>query len=399
MFTEKQLENYADVLVWGLRTARERKYRKGDIVSIRYNLPAIRLVENIYAKLLRMGIRPVLRADLSSVMERCFFEISDSGQLKFIPPGEKILFRHLNGSIVVHAPESMTHLSGIDPKKIGEATLARKPLRDLLDKRDEKGLFGWTLCIFPTPEMAGHAGLTIKEYTRQIVNACYLDRPSPVSEWEAVFKNAVELKKWLNAMKVEYYHIESENVDLKITPGEKRKWVGLSGHNIPSFELFISPDWRGTDGVYFADQPSYRSGNLIHEIRLIFKKGSAVEMSAKKGGQFLKKQLSIDKGADKVGEFSLTDKRFSKIDRFMANTLFDENYGGKYGNCHLALGSSYSDTYRGDVSELTKGLKKKLGFNDSALHWDMVNTEKKRVTAHLKGGKEKTIYENGLFQY
>jgi aminopeptidase len=40
-----------------------------------------------------------------------------------------------------------------------------------------------------------------------------------------------------------------------------------------------------------------------------------------------------------------------------------------------------------------------LGFNDSALHWDLVNTQKKRVTAHLKGGRKTTIYENGKFNF
>jgi len=98
-----------------------------------------------------------------------------------------------------------------------------------------------------------------------------------------------------------------------------------------------------------------------------------------------------------VGEFSLTDRRFSRINRFMANTLFDENYGGKYGNCHIALGSSYSNTYTGDSKRLNQALKQKLGFNESALHWDLVNTEKKRVSAHLQTGKVITIYENGRF--
>jgi aminopeptidase len=83
----------------------------------------------------------------------------------------------------------------------------------------------------------------------------------------------------------------------------------------------------------------------------------------------------------------------------MANTLFDENYGGKHGNCHIAVGSSYSDTYNGNPAELTKRLKEKLGFNDSALHWDLVNTEEKTVTAHLTSGKRIVIYENGKFRY
>jgi aminopeptidase len=107
----------------------------------------------------------------------------------------------------------------------------------------------------------------------------------------------------------------------------------------------------------------------------------------------------MDKGAGRLGEFSLTDKRFSRINTFMANTLFDENYGGKYGNCHIALGSSYSNTYAGNPLDLTKQMKRKLGFNQSALHWDFINTEKKRVSAYLKSGKKVTIYENGRFKY
>ena len=83
----------------------------------------------------------------------------------------------------------------------------------------------------------------------------------------------------------------------------------------------------------------------------------------------------------------------------MANTLYDENFGGPHGNCHLALGSSYSDTYDGDPGRLTKDRKERLGLNDSALHWDLVNTEDKTVTAHLKTGEHTVIYEKGKFTY
>jgi aminopeptidase len=83
----------------------------------------------------------------------------------------------------------------------------------------------------------------------------------------------------------------------------------------------------------------------------------------------------------------------------MANTLFDENHGGTSGNCHLAVGSSYADTYAGNPATLTKERMKKLGFNDSALHWDLINTEEKTVTAHLKSGKKVLIYEKGKFRY
>ena len=397
MLTEKQLDKYADVLLWGLKTARTGKYKKNDIVQIRFNLPAVRLAEILNEKLLKMGINPVLRMNSTPVMERSFYDISDRRQLVFTPPGEEELYKNINGSIFLHAPESLTHLSGIDPGKIGKAAVARKHLRDIIDKREEEGVFGWTLCMLPTEELAKHAGLSMKEYTNEIAAACFLNKKSPVEEWKKVYNDAARIKKWLNGMNVKSFLIESENIDLEITPGAQRKWIGISGHNIPSFELFISPDWRGTKGKYFADQPSFRSGNYVENVRLEFKKGSAVKIEAKTGEEFVRKQLAMDKGANRIGEFSLTDRRFSKINRFMANTLFDENYGGSFGNCHIAVGSSYSDTFSGDPKKLTREIKNKLGFNDSALHWDLVNTEKKRVTARLAGGEKIIIYENGKF--
>jgi aminopeptidase len=64
----------------------------------------------------------------------------------------------------------------------------------------------------------------------------------------------------------------------------------------------------------------------------------------------------------------------------------------------VALGASYTDTYAGDQALMTKELKQKLGFNESALHWDLVNTEDKTVTAYLTDGKRRVIYEKGEFK-
>jgi aminopeptidase len=399
MLMDTQIEKYADVLLWGLQTSRKGKFKSKDIILIRYELDAMKIAECLQGKILDMGMHPILRLGLTSNMERIFFEKANNSQLVFQPPGEKELFERLNGGIYVHAPQSLMHLSDIDPKKIGKAAVSRKPLRDILDKREEMGIFGWTLCMLPTPELAKQAKLTMRQYTNQMIKACYLDSDDPVQEWRTIYKHAVALKKWMNSMEVAYYHVESNSVDLRITPGQHRKWIGLSGHNIPSFEIFLSPDWRGTQGVYVANQPSFRSGNYVKGLRLEFKKGKAVKIEAEEGKDFVIKQVAMDKGACRIGEFSLTDKRFSKIDKFMANTLFDENYGGRYGNCHIALGASYSDTYNGNPAELTPERKRQLGFNDSALHWDLVNTEKKTVTAHLSSGGKVIVYENGMFKY
>jgi aminopeptidase len=399
LLTEKQLQRYADVLWWGLTTARKESFKKNDIVLIRYSKSAIRLAEVLHAGLLSRGMHPVQRMNPTATMEKDFYARSSDRQLVFLPPGDKELMSRLNGSIILHAPESITHLSGIDPGRIGKTIVAQKTLRNILNRREARGVFSWTLCIFPTAELAKQAGISPEEYSRQVAKACFLGKTDPVSGWREIYKNARSIKKWLNSMEIKMLHVESDHINLEVTPGDKRQWVGISGRNIPSFEIFVSPDWRGTRGNYYADQPSFRSGNRVEGVRLEFKQGRVIKVSAATGRKFVAKQLQMDKGADKVGEFSLTDKRFSRINRFMANTLYDENYGGKYGNCHIALGSSYSNTYSGDSKRLNQALKDKLGFNESALHWDLVNTEKKRVTAHLQTGKAVTIYENGRFTY
>lgn len=399
MLTERDLERYADVLIWGLTTSRRERFRKKDLILIQYQHAALRLAEILYERIIDAGMHPIQRLGLTIDMERAFYGKADGRQLVFQAPGEKEFCENLHGRIYLHAPDSLTHLKEIDPARIGKVLIARKPLRDILEKREREGLHGWTLCTLPTPELAAQARTTQELYAEQIIRACYLDRKDPVAKWTAIRQEANAIKRWLGAMDAAFIRCESANCDLKITIGAHRKWSGISGHNIPSFELFVSPDWRGTEGTYYANLPSYRSGNYVEKVRLTFVRGTAVDIHAETGEAFTVKQLRMDPGAARIGEFSLTDKRFSRIDRFMADTLFDENFGGEHGNCHIAVGASYTDSYTGDPSAMTGALKRRLGFNDSALHWDLVNTESKVVTAHLKTGKRIVIYENGQFRH
>jgi aminopeptidase len=397
MLSERHLENFADALWWGLTTARRQPFRKNDIVQIRFHPGALRLAEILYRNMLARGIHPVARLNPTPDMERSFYRLSNPRQLVFTTPGEDRLVHRLNGSIFLYAPDCLTHLRDVDPKKIGKAAVAAKPLRAVLEGREARGAYGWTLGVLPTTGLARHAGIGPAEYARQVVRACFLDSASPVDEWQRIHRRAGEIKRWLDGLGVVGFRVESAGTDLAIRLGPRRTWVGISGRNIPSFELFVSPDWRGTRGVFCADQPSFRSGNIVTGVRLEFKAGRVTRASAEEGGRFLKQQLAMDRGAAQVGEFSLTDRRFSRITRFMANTLYDENFGGAHGNCHIALGSSYSNTFAGDPRTLSASLKAKLGFNESALHWDFVNTEKKRVTAVLARGEKVTIYEDGEF--
>ena len=397
MLTTKQLERYANVLMWGLKTARRTRFDKNDSVLLRFDADALPLAEQVYKTLVTAKLNPIIRMNPTKSMQINFYELAKGSQLDFISPGETRMARNIQGSISLLAPASLTHLGKVDPRKISRTMKAFSKTRKIYTRREAAGDFSWTLCMYPTPALAKHAGITLRQYTNQIIRACFLDRKSPLIEWRRIHRQAQQIKKWLGKFKIKRLQIESAGVDLTVYPGKMRQWVGVTGRNIPSFELFISPDWRLTHGVYLADQPSFRNGNLVRGVKFEFVKGRLKHINAEKGQQFSRQQLAMDAGASRIGEFSLTDKRFSRINRFMANTLYDENFGGRNGNCHIAVGASYSNTYAGDPAKLTPAKKRQLGFNDSSLHWDFVNTQKKRVTAHLEGGGSRVIYENGVF--
>lgn len=399
MLTDIQLEEYAEVLFWGMQKARITPFAPGNIVLVRTDLAALPLAGKVQNVLLERGLNPVIRISVPSALEKGFYAGAGVEQLSFTVPGDRNLYEHLDGLISLLAPDSITHLRSITPGKIATAALARKYLRDILDVREADRQFGWTLCLMPTPALAEAAGMSAEEYAAQIVRAAYLDTDDPVAEWERIFNDAEGVKGWLNSMDVDYYQVRTTSTDLRVYPGERRKWIGVSGHNIPSFELFVSPDFRRTEGIYHADQPSYRNGNLVSGVTLEFTAGQARVVGAEQGEAFVRSQLEMDPGASRLGEFSLTDKRFSQINAFMAHTLFDENFGGEHGNCHVAVGASYADTYDGNPAELVGDRKQELGFNDSALHWDLVNTEPKTVTAVLRTGQHIVIYSQGMFQF
>ena len=67
MLTDKQLERYADVMLWALKKARKQKFRAHDIVLLRYDPPALPLAEKIFSGLMSMGVHPVLTGILPTL--------------------------------------------------------------------------------------------------------------------------------------------------------------------------------------------------------------------------------------------------------------------------------------------------------------------------------------------
>ncbi len=402
--SEKILRKYADVLV-NFALGGGKGMKKGEVVHLNATESAKPLFIEVRNAILRAGghivsnYLPDGTADRRSI-SREFFEIAKPHQLDWFPENYiKGLVQDLDHTIHIIAEANKKELEGIDPKKIMRRGIAWKPFRDLENAKEHQGKFTWTIGLYGTPAMAKEAGLSEKEYWNQIIKACFLDEANPVKKWKEVTRDIEKYRSKLNALapKIKKLHVVGEDADLWINFGKNRQWLGGTGRNIPSFEIFTSPDWRGTEGWIKFNQPLYRYGNKITGIELQFKDGRVVKSKAKTNEKVLKEMIATP-GADKIGEYSLTDKRHSRITKFMAETLFDENMGGPQGNTHLALGMSYKDTFSGDVSSLSKEQAAELGFNDSSVHTDIISTTKRTVTAHLENGQEIVIYADGQFQ-
>lgn len=393
--SKKILQNYAEVLVnFALNSG--KGVRSGEVVQCTVPDIAKPLALALQNTLLKAGAQPMIRL-LPTGFSRDFYTLANDSQLTFFP-GNFIKARVdlSDHSIGIIAEVDPFELQSIPPQKIIKSRDSQKPYRDWLNEKEVRGKFTWTLGLWATEAKAKLVSLSLKDYWQQIINACFLDKVNPIKEWQKVFALQKNILFKLNTLNIQSVIIKGPDVNLKLILGSNRKWQGGSGRNIPSFEIFTSPDWRGTEGWMKFNQPLYRYGNKISGIYLEFKRGLVIKAKAQVGNQLLQQMLR-SKNANKLGEFSLTDNRTSRITHVMAETLFDENIGGPFGNTHVAIGMAYKDCYKGDARKLTKEDWEKFGFNDSVEHTDMISTTNRTVTAILPSGEKKIIYQKGRF--
>ena len=331
-------------------------------------------------------------------LSRDFYELAGDAQLDNFPAQQmRGLVDEMDHQVSVIAESDPHALDSVNPAKIMRRGETMRALLDWRGEKENAGKFTWTLGLYGTEAMAAEAHMTVEEYWEQIIHACFLDKEDALERWRDVGRQLDETRERLDALDIERVHVQGEDVDLWISVGESRRWLGGRGRNIPSFEIFTSPDWRGTEGWIYCNQPLYRYGNLVKGVRLKFEQGRVVEASAEENERVLTEMIAT-KGADRIGEFSLTDRRLSRITRFMAHTLYDENVGGAFGNTHIAVGRSYQDAYTGDPSGVSEEQWEALGFNNSSVHTDIVSTTDRVVTATLRGGEERVIYADGEFR-
>jgi aminopeptidase len=392
------LEKYAKVLAnFALNSGKGVK--AGEVVWLQAPLSALPLYRALKRRLIDSGAIALgqLTDDMSGE-NRYFYERASQTQLtKFLDKIYKGYVAQIDHRIGILADYDLRELEGIDPKKLFLVQKTNKPAFDWFQAKEKAGKYTWTLALYGTPAMAKEAGLTEKSYWQQIIKACYLDQKDPIKKWQQTAKEIERVSRRLNALDTNEVRLAGKDCDLKVKIGSNRRWLGGSGRNIPSYEIFTSPDWRGTEGWIRFNQPLFRYGQVVEGVELWFEKGRVVKARAKKNRGFLDELLATDQGATKVGEFSLTDRRLSRITKFMAETLFDENRGGRYGNTHLALGSAYPDAYYGKAKTPSKKELARIGFNDSAVHVDIVSTSDRTVTAKLADGRQKIIYQDGQF--
>lgn len=392
---KKILDSYAQILVnFALHNGQGLK--EGEVVFLQVPECGKPMLIALRRIILKAGGHAIIQY-LPDNMGREFYQLANKNQLEFFP--EKYLKGIINQAdhfVSLIADTDKHELEGINPKVIMSRTKAFTPYKKWRENKENKGRLTWTLGLYGTSAMAKEVNLTLEEYWQQIIKACFLDYDQPIKKWQVVSQEITRVKNKLNQLDIKNLRIKAKDTNLIIGLGPKRQWVGGSGNNIPSFEIFTSPDFRQTKGEITFNQPLYIFGHLVEKVHLEFKEGKVIKAHAKKGQKLLEEMIKIP-GGNFIGEFSLTDGRLSRITQFMGETLYDENRGGKWGNTHIALGSAYKDCFRGKKETLSGKNWLNLGFNDSVIHTDIVSTANRIVTAKLANGNKKIIYKNGRF--
>jgi aminopeptidase len=395
------LERYADLLI-NFALGGGDGIKRGDVVQLIAPESALSLYAELSRAVWRAGGHVIAdyrpddgpRANL----RRDFYELADPEQLAYFPAKYyRGLVDQIDHYVYVSSESDPHALRDVEPSKLLAHQRSRAPLIEWDAEKENAGKLTWTIGLYGTAAMAAEAGLTLEEYWQQIIRACFLDDPDPKARWREIAGQLTRDTAALDALPIDRLHVEGPDVDLWLTLGEKRRWIGGGGRNIPSFEIFTSPDWRGTQGRIRFSEPLYIYGSLITGIELEFHDGLVARASAEKNESLLQEMLATE-NANRVGEFSLTDARLSPINHFMAETLFDENMGGPFGNTHIALGKSIQQCYDGNPEAVSASEWDKLGFNHSVVHTDIVSTTDREVTAVLRDGTERMIYAGGRFQ-
>jgi aminopeptidase len=196
--------------------------------------------------------------------------------------------------------------------------------------------------------------------------------------------------------------------DLNVGLSEKSRFSGAiektpSGQefmpNTPTEEVFSTPDKTMTNGVVSASMPLCLNGNIVEGIKMEFKDGKIVNVSADTNENIIREHIKMHENADMLGEVALVaGSPIFDLGRVFNSTLLDENAA-----CHIALGSAYSCCIEGADSIKDPNQRKeylnKYNVNESTTHNDfMIGSPNVMVEGITKDGKKITLIKDNKFQ-
>jgi aminopeptidase len=343
-FVDDRLSRMAQVLVrYSLNV------QPGNLVAIQGGTEAISLLREVYRETLRVGGHPELNIVMEEAREIYLIEANEE-QLNFVSPVTQLITERYDCLLYIDAETNTRRLSRVDPFRAAKLRKAYDAVDTLWSQRAAQGMMRWCYTQFPTHAYAQNANMSLEDYWEFVCNACMINEPDPVEQWQAMSTQQLKLINWLNGHKE--VHILGEDTDLTLSI-EGRTFLACDGHiNLPDGEIYCGPVESSAQGTIRFTLPTSYDGHAVDDIRLRFEEGRVVEARAASSEDYLLSMLAIDEGARRIGEFAFGMNY--GIREATRNILYDEKIGG---TIHLALGRSYPESG---------------GLNVSALHWDMV---------------------------
>ncbi|HKG56676.1 MAG TPA: aminopeptidase [Candidatus Limnocylindrales bacterium] len=227
---------------------------------------------------------------------------------------------------------------------------------------------GWAAQVFGEPD--------VDRLWRAVAVATRLDQADPVAAWREHLGNLDRRKQALDRERFDAVRFTGPGTDLTVGLLPNAHWLTGSATssagtvyvpNIPTEEVFASPDWRRTEGTVAITQPLVLPGTTVEGLRLRFEGGRIVEANADRGVEAVRAELDGDERAVYLGEVSIVDgsSAVRKAGVVFRDTLFDENVGA-----HIAWGAAYAEAIDG-AAELDAAGRIAIGLNEASVHTDV----------------------------
>ena len=392
------LDRFADLIV---RFA--ANVQPGQIVAISTEPGKLDLTRAVADRAYRAGAKfvDVLQFDLHVKRSRILYAAEDT--LDYVPPwyGDRVraLGEHRAARIALTGPSMPGLLSDLDPARAGRDQLPfLRESAQVVNARTTN----WTAVPCPTEPWAAlvYPGLELPEayahLWEDVLHICRLDEADPVAAWTARQDVLCRVAERLTERRFDALHFEGPGTDLRVGLLPTSRWISARFEtidgiehmpNLPSEEIFTTPDPARVDGTVRSTKPLVAGGTIIRGLRARFEAGRAVSIQADEGGELLAHYAQRDEGASRLGEVALVDRdgRIGPLDTVFYDTLIDENAAS-----HVALGSAY---------EFTVGEEDHGRINRSQIHIDfMIGSPEVAVTGLTAIGDRVPVLRGGAWQ-